>query len=57
MFNRGKEGVARIIRSGSEDYFGSVKLRLCRNLWASPLGEINPVLQCLMWSADATEHN
>lgn len=27
MFNRGKEGVARIIRSGSEDYFGSVKLR------------------------------
>lgn len=57
MFNRGDEGVARTIRSGSEDYFGSVKLRLCRNLWASPLGEIHPVLQCLMWSADATEHN
>lgn len=54
MFNRGSEDVAHIIRS---DDFGSVKLRLRRNLWASPLGEINPVLHCLMWSPDATEHN
>lgn len=40
MFNRGKEGVP----VSAEDYFGSGKLRLCRNLWAPPLGEINPVL-------------
>lgn len=52
-----KEGLTHIIRSGSEDYSHPEKLHLCRNLWALPLGEINPVLCCLMWSADAKRHN
>lgn len=37
-----------------------VALRGCvwsETFWASPLGEINPVLCCLMWPTDATKHN